>query len=114
MLAHGHHCRPRRPTKVSVNGIDIFRLEKVAGQSAAELPILLTDPFTTPLRPLYATRNHLGEFDAYQVQSDFLTAVGVTGTPGSLDARFPNDHDVFVDLADRMEEYGVFDAAIHR
>ena len=32
--------------KVSVNGIDIFRLEKVAGQSAAELPILLTDPFS--------------------------------------------------------------------
>ena len=62
----------------------------------------------------YATRNYLGEFDAYQVQSDFLTAVGVTGTPGSLDARFPNEHDVFVDLADRMEEYGVFDAAIHR
>jgi len=26
---------------VSVNGIAIFRLEKVAGQSAAELPILI-------------------------------------------------------------------------
>src|SRR5438876_9866339 len=40
----------KKKEKVSVNGIDIFRLEKVAGQSAAELPILLTDPFTPHLR----------------------------------------------------------------
>lgn len=62
----------------------------------------------------YFTRNRFGEPEAYQVQSDFLRAVGVTGTPGTLDARFPNEHDVFVDLADRMEEYGVVRPAIQR
>ena len=62
----------------------------------------------------YFTRNRFGEPEAYQVQSDFLRAVGVTGTPGTLDARFPNEHDVFVDLADRMEEYGVVKPAIQR
>ncbi len=62
----------------------------------------------------YFTRNFFGESEAYQVQSNFLRAVGVTGTPGSLDARFPDEHDVFVDLSNLMEQYEVVNPAIRR
>ncbi len=64
---------------MSVNGIDIFRLEKVAGQSAAELPILLTDPFTFTCPATVSGGTRTGLTNVYDVLSRSIALTNQAG-----------------------------------
>ncbi len=63
------------------------------------------------LQRVWFTR-HWREDEAYQIESDFLRDVGVSGTIGSLIDKYPNAHDFLVDERDRFAEENVKEPAI--
>jgi hypothetical protein len=53
------------------------------------------------------------EAEAYQAQSDFLRAVGVSGKTDELREKFPKANDYFLDLADAFRKYRVQNPAVY-